>query len=158
MEPINARLRSAGVSPACRPEAGGPGGSGEVRTAGVPPASALAAGGAPAYWRSRGYLPHVDSPNLVQHLVFRLADSLPAELRKELDQADGDERVALIDAALDRGHGRRDLAIPSVAELVQSAMLTFDGDRYSLIAWCVMPNHVHALIAAERGYSLDRLV
>ena len=33
-----------------------------------------------------------------------------------------------------------------------------DGDRYSLIAWCVMPNHVHALIAADREYNLDRIV
>src|SRR5438132_8446506 len=158
MEPINARLRSAGVSPACRPEAGGPGGFGEVRTAGVPPASALAAGGAPAYWRSRGYLPHVDSPNLVQHVVFRLTDSLPAGLRKELAQARRVDRVAAIDAALDQGHGRHDLAIPSVADLVQSALLTFDADRYALIAWCIMPNHVHALLTLCPGYKLDRIV
>ncbi len=158
MAPAKPPLRTAGFQPACRQDAGGPDPSGDVRSAGFQPAPAVGSRGAQAGWRSRGYLPHVDSPNLVQHLVFRLADSLPAELRKELDRADDDERVALIDAALDRGHGRRDLAIPAVAELVQSAMLTFDADRYSLIAWCVMPNHVHALIAADRGYNLDRIV
>ena len=25
-------------------------------------------------------------------------------------------------------------------------MLHFDGERYDLIAWCVMPNHVHGII------------
>src|SRR5439155_19597650 len=110
-------LRTAGLQQTCRQDAGGPDASGNPRSACFQPAPAIGSRGAQAGWRSRGYLPHVDSPNLVQHLVFRLADSLPAELRKELDRTDGDERVALIDAALDRGHGRRDLAIPAVAEL-----------------------------------------
>jgi REP element-mobilizing transposase RayT len=151
-------LRSAGPSPACRPEAGGRGVSGEVRSAGVPPASALAAGGVPVRWRSRGYLPHLDGPTLVQHVVFRLVDSLPAGLRNAPVQARRSDRIAAIDAALDQGHGRRDLAVPAVAELVQIALLTFDADRYALIAWCVMPNHVHALLTISPGYRLDRIV
>ncbi|HEX8463400.1 MAG TPA: hypothetical protein VF627_02170, partial [Abditibacterium sp.] len=30
-------------------------------------------------WHSRGYLPHFDSPELVQMVTFRLADSLSQE-------------------------------------------------------------------------------
>jgi hypothetical protein len=36
-----------------------------------------------AGWRSRGYLPHLDAADVVQHIVLRLADSLPARLRDE---------------------------------------------------------------------------
>jgi leucyl-tRNA synthetase len=32
-----------------------------------------------------------------------------------------------------------------VAALVEGALKHFDGDRYELLAWCVMPNHVHAI-------------
>ena len=37
-------------------------------------------------------------------------------------------------------------------------LLRFDGDRYALIAWCVMPNHVHLLIETWVGHPLDRVV
>jgi len=109
-------------------------------------------------WRSRGYLPHLDASNLVQHIVFRLADSLPAGFRENIAELRHDDRVLGIDAALDQGHGKRDLAVPSVATLVQTALLNFDGERYSLTAWCVMPNHVHALLETRSGYGLDRIV
>jgi REP element-mobilizing transposase RayT len=137
MQPTKAGLWTAGLGPACRRDAGGPDDSG---------------------WRSRGYLPHRDSPNLVQHVVFRLADSLPTGLQRQLGQAGSGDQVVAIDAALDRGHGRRELAIPTIAELVQTALLRFDADRYALIAWCVMPNHVHALLTVSPGYRLDRIV
>ncbi|EAR23462.1 hypothetical protein NB231_16618 [Nitrococcus mobilis Nb-231] len=33
-----------------------------------------------------------------------------------------------------------------MAALVEQTLLRFDGSRYRLLAWCVMPNHVHVLI------------
>jgi len=111
-----------------------------------------------AGWRSRGYLPHVDAPNIIQHIVFRLADSLPVRFREEFAAKPPAERVEAADAVLDEGHGRRDLANPQIAELVQNALLQFDGERYALVAWCVMPNHVHALAEMRQGHRLDRVV
>ena len=111
-----------------------------------------------AGWRSRGYLPHLDAPNLIQHIVFRLADSLPARVREEIAKVGSANLVETVDASLDQGYGRRDLEIPAIAELVQRALLQFDGERYSLIAWCVMPNHVHTLIETRMGHRLDRVV
>jgi REP element-mobilizing transposase RayT len=35
---------------------------------------------------------------------------------------------------------------PEIAALVQENLLHLDGTRYRLLAWVVMPNHVHALI------------
>jgi REP element-mobilizing transposase RayT len=37
------------------------------------------------------------------------------------------------------------LADPACADIVQRALLHFDRQRYYLTAWCVMPNHVHAV-------------
>jgi REP element-mobilizing transposase RayT len=123
------------------------------RLARIIPSNAERAG-----WRSRGYLPHLDTPHLVQHIVFRLADSLPTKVRSGLIKLPAAERIEAADTALDAGHGRRDLAIPAVAELVQNALLRFDDERYVLVAWCVMPNHVHALIETRQGHHLDRVV
>jgi REP element-mobilizing transposase RayT len=109
-------------------------------------------------WRSRGYLPHLDAPNLVQHVVFRLADSLPAHLQSEIAKIPRNERVRRADTFLDEGHGRGDLAIPELGALVENALLRFDGERYLLLGWCVMPTHVHVLIETRPGHRLDRLV
>ena len=68
------------------------------------------------------------------------------------------EWVHAIDASLDQGYGRRDLMIPEVASLVQQALLRFDGERYSVIAWCVMPNHVHTLIEMHIRHPLSHIV
>jgi REP element-mobilizing transposase RayT len=132
--------------------------SDRFRSAGVPPAFDLAANEGKAIRRSRGYLPHFDAQNLVQHIVFRLADSLPAQVAKDIARARRGDRVLATDEALDRGYGRRDLARSNVATLVQTALLALNGERYALIAWCVMPNHAHVLLAINAGFTLDRIV
>jgi putative DNA methylase len=109
-------------------------------------------------WRSRGYLPHVDAPDVIQHVVFRLADSLPPHVRAEYAGKAPIERMQATHCALDRGHGCLALADPRIAAQTENALLRFDGKRYALIAWCVMPNHVHALVEIWSGYRLDRIV
>ena len=107
-----------------------------------------------AGWYSRGYLPHFDSGSVVQSVTFRLADSLPQEklrcLEKELEglpdtQAERQQRIA-IETWLDAGMGCCVLRHSKIAELVQENLLRFDGERYRLFAWCIMPNHVHLLL------------
>jgi len=56
---------------------------------------------------------------------------------------------------LDAGHGECWLRRPEIAALVEGALLHFDTQRYRLLAWCVMPNHVHALIETREGWPLD---
>ena len=36
-----------------------------------------------------------------------------------------------------------------IAEVVANAITHFDGSRYRLHAWCVMPNHVHVVLSAN---------
>ena len=47
---------------------------------------------------------------------------------------------------LDRGHGACPLANPVLAKVVAEALTHFDGDRYDLDSFIVMPNHVHVLV------------
>ncbi len=111
-----------------------------------------------AGWSSRGYLPHYDCPAAVQHLVFRLADSLPEAVLATLERAPAKDRLEATDAALDAGLGSRALADPRIAAIVESALLRFDADRYRLLAWCVMPTHVHVLAAQIEGWPLASIV
>lgn len=59
-----------------------------------------------------------------------------------------------VEEYLDAGHGACWLRRPDVAALVEGALRHFDGERYRLLAWCVMPNHVHALIETREGFPL----
>ena len=62
-----------------------------------------------------------------------------------------------MDKYLDEGHGTRPLADARVAGLIQNALLHFDGERYQLHAWVVMPNHVHVLLSPIEGHSLTEI-
>ena len=45
-----------------------------------------------------------------------------------------------------------------VAGKVEEAMLFFDGSRYRLEAWDVMPNHVHAMLTPIAGWELGQIL
>jgi len=110
--------------------------------------------GAPSEWYSRGYLPHRDPSGLLQAVTFRLADSLPKERLTQLEDAlrllpDTHREVEhrkKIKTWLDSGMGCRALRHPELAKQVQDALLHFHNERYTLIAWCIMPNHMHVLL------------
>jgi REP element-mobilizing transposase RayT len=110
----------------------------------------------PKGWHSRGYLPHFDSPETVQFVTFRLADSLPTHLAKALQ--DRDHALPRLDRELDAGLGACWLKRPEIASMVEDALLHFDGKRYRLLAWCIMPNHAHVVIEIVRENSLSEVV
>jgi REP element-mobilizing transposase RayT len=95
-------------------------------------------------WHSRGYLPHFDSAEVTQFVTFRLADSLPRAVVEQL--AKHPDNLAETDHRLDNGLGSCWLKEPGIAQLVENALMHFDGTRYRLLAWCIMPNHVHAVV------------
>ncbi len=102
---------------------------------------------------------------MVQAVTFRLADSLPAKViadwRQEL--AEGDPKAdALLRLKIakweDAGHGSCLLGRSNHAALVEETLLLFDRDRYRLVEWCIMPNHVHVIVSQVEGKRLDRIV
>jgi REP element-mobilizing transposase RayT len=48
--------------------------------------------------------------------------------------------------SLDRGHGKCLLRQPQFARIVADSLLHFDGSRYHMGDFVVMPNHVHLLV------------
>ena len=121
-------------------------------------------------WHGRGYLPYLDQPESIQFVTFRLSDSVPAEIvaawKEELaltgrEPADDPRCAKLrerIERYSDQGHGACWLRDERIAEQVEKTLLHFDGARYRLLAWVVMPNHVHALLETLPGFPLGGVV
>ena len=134
-------------------------------------------------YRERGYLPHLEFEGRSYFVTFRLADSVPAQLLEAWKQEREDvlkraqeqnRKVSEYEAQrlkylyserveryLDSGAGECWLKNPEVARVVVDALKYFDGDRYDLHSWCVMPNHVHALFRPKPqpgGLKLDSLL
>lgn len=117
-------------------------------------------------WTDRGYMPHVNSPELVQHVSYHLADSLPKEAVAAMEEQmkslppklRDNEKERRIAAYLDAGKGSCILRVPELADMVQETFLHFAGGRYHLHAWCVMPNHVHVLFQPTNGWTMSKIV
>jgi REP element-mobilizing transposase RayT len=157
----------------------------ELRSTGVKPEAAnpLRSG-----IHTRGYLPHVKREGASYFVTFRLADSLPkdvllriqAERAERLrrfhaaqaaaktlgaitakpDKLDAIERdyFRKLEAYLDKGVGDCCLKRPEIALLVTNALRFFDGQRYRLDAWVVMPNHVHVVLWPMPNRALSGIV
>ncbi len=72
-----------------------------------------------------------------------------------------DEKLWLqkrIEKYLDQGYGEAFLKVAEVARMVQDSLLKFDGIRYHLFAWVVMPNHVHTLMSRFDENELRRIL
>ncbi len=130
----------------------------------------------PVQKKHRAYLPHWTRERGIYNICFRLADSLPAsilqgweaERRSIVENAqnagreltDSEERRLRdlysdrVEKYLDAGSGECWLARPDIADLVARALAHFDGRRYELLAWCVMPNHVHVVAQPLPGFDL----
>jgi len=124
----------------------------------------------PRGWHSRGYLPHFDGGEITQAVTIRLADSLPHSMLERwrmefqsLAATTSEEQIKTelrkrIENWLDQGYGQCNLRNPQVAEAVQKALLYFDQERYRLVAWVIMPNHVHLILTPCLGQSLSRIM
>jgi leucyl-tRNA synthetase len=123
------------------------------------------------------HLPPWTQDHATYSVCFRLADSLPrqalVEIREELDQLSKKSGQPLSEAEqqklnhlqsekigrfLDAGHGSCHLNHPAIAEMVLGALKHFDGERYKLLAWAIMPNHVHAVVAPANGHELKDIL
>ena len=123
---------------------------------------------------SRGYLPHIDFPQGTYFLTFRLHDSLPVRLLQQWqNELQSSVRSAANNKAsvyafhkeyfhkiqnyLDTSTGSCWLREPTIARIVLNALRYFDGQRYTLHAWTIMPNHVHVLFMVSTGFNLSAI-
>ena len=117
-------------------------------------------------------LPHRLPAGEAIFLTFRLAGSLPsevlarmraeAELLQKSGEAQGPGRFyneqkryfGRFDDLLARAeYGPTWLRKPEVASLVAQSLHYFDGKSYELLAYCLMPNHVHLVVRLPLGAS-----
>ena len=119
-----------------------------------------------AGWHSRGYLPHFDGIAKPQFITIHLADSIPKSVIKRWNRElrlmpYEQERILLqrrIEKYLDLGYGSASLKQENIATMVQDSLLKFDGSRYQLFSWVIMPNHVHALMRRAEDQSLETIL
>lgn len=116
---------------------------------------------------TRGNLPHWYKPGHAHFVTYRLAGSIPQfELQRWRAERDRRLKQKLRDAAtfgalrerahkaffgrydhyLDRNADVRWLEEPDVANVVRENLYHHHGSLYELIAWCLMPNHVHVVL------------
>jgi REP element-mobilizing transposase RayT len=123
------------------------------------------------------HLPHWSQEGATYFVTFRLADSLPAgvvqdalrerdeflrqqqhtltpERREELEQFYQEK----LQAELDKGLGACVLQDETNAAIVEQALRHFDGERYWLGHFVVMPNHVHLLVRPIMDHELSAIL
>ncbi len=123
-----------------------------------------------------GKLPHWYQPGVTYFVTFRTADSVPQSLAKawhvDRDQWLRDQGIepsqpnwkSLLTVNhdisqkyhtrftqafmeyLDRGLGDCRLREPAIAEILAKSLKHFDGEKYQLGDFVIMPNHVHLLV------------
>jgi REP element-mobilizing transposase RayT len=131
-------------------------------------------------FHSRGVLPHLKREGGTYFVTFRQAGTLPKDVLIQFKQ----ERDAIlqhalaakrpltwheqqelfrwyssrVDKYLDAGHGTCYLREPDLADLVAGAIRFFEGKRYELQAWVVMPNHAHVVVWPTPGHTLSEIL
>ena len=133
-----------------------------------------------------GRLPHWHQTGVTYFVTFRTHDSVPTPLlaswhaerdlwlrKHDIDPTAGNWRTQLANlpdaereyhrtftrefmAYLDRGYGACALRNANIASLVAAAMKHFDGERYWLGDFVVMPNHVHAIVCLLTDSSVEQ--
>ena len=128
----------------------------------------------------RGVLPHLKKEGGTYFITFRQAGTLPKEVllrfkherdailqqalaaKRPLTRHEQEELFrwysSRVDKHLDAGHGDCHLRDPELASLVAGAVQFFEGQRYELREWVVMPNHVHVVVWPMPGHALSDIL
>ncbi|MCC5841822.1 MAG: DEAD/DEAH box helicase family protein [Opitutales bacterium] len=125
-----------------------------------------------------GDLPHWEQGSVWYFVTFRLADALPQSVVQELKEErerwkqshDLDNLSAVelaeyhrlfsdrYEALLNAGSGSCVLRDPEIAQMMDSALHHFEGQRYELDEYVIMPNHIHVLVKPLPGHRLVNIL
>jgi REP element-mobilizing transposase RayT len=122
-------------------------------------------------------LPHWEQAGVWCFVTWRLADSLPQAKLHELEHEKQrwltfhskpwsdeveleyhDRFTHRVDEWLDRGAGSCLLRTPENAAIVNGALQHFEGARYQLFSYVIMPNHVHVLFQPSEGRGIAEIL
>ena len=127
--------------------------------------------------QTRRRLPHWEQQGATFFITFRLADAVPQKLLRQWKEEletwrkfhpepwDASTKYEYQkrfhdarEAWLDQGHGECILRRPQIAATIANSLRHFDGDRYALDSFVVMPNHVHVLVRPHESHSLSEIL
>jgi len=130
--------------------------------------------------RQGGRLPHWEMEGGTYFVTYRLADSLPQDVmenlvaeRMELERrAEAKGQMLTREARtriwvamhrqtekiLDAGLGSCVLGDRGNARIVAESLRFFEGERYFLDSWCIMPNHVHVVFRLLEEFTLSAVM
>lgn len=122
-------------------------------------------------------LPHWHQDSTVYFVTFRLADSLPVSKLNQWirernhwmkehpepwakDEWEEYSRIfpCRMEEWIDAGNGECLLGCPEISKIVTECLCHFDGKRYALDRFVVMPNHVHTILAPLGSHSLSKIM
>ncbi len=96
--------------------------------------------------KRHNHLPHIDFPDHYQFITFRTHDSVDTLVRRLAKQnLPSNQRQLAIDEYLDQSTKGAYLN-DNILLLLYDFILSKDAELYELIAFCIMPNHVHMLM------------
>ena len=123
------------------------------------------------------HLPHWRQADCTYFVTFRLGDSIPQDKLGQWEQefeewhrrnpephsleqrVDYHERFTeRFHPWLDAGHGACWLRDSARSAIVEEALRFFDGQRYVLSHYVIMPNHVHVLVRPVKGHLLKEIL
>lgn len=126
---------------------------------------------------TRRRLPHWFQSNKLYFVTFRLSDSLPEDVKNEYvnlldgliqkypiprtyEQQSEVERITRnsLDKYLDAGYGSCVLKEDNVRAALVRTLEHNNGVDYELIAYVIMPNHVHLALALINNCSLQQVI
>jgi type I restriction enzyme R subunit len=127
--------------------------------------------------RNKRMLPHWSLSDVYTFVTWRLADSLPQiklqewssaraqwltnhpkpwneEIERLYDEKFGEE----LDRWLDSNHGSCVLKDEHIRQAMEDCLKHFQSNRYKIIAYSIMPNHVHVLFYPLSGLQVGTIV
>ena len=121
-------------------------------------------------------IPHWHQSGVMQFVTFRLNDSIPKSKLNQFKETkeewfkrnprpwtfeqiiEYEDLIDNLDKWLNSGHGSCILKYDEVQRIVEDSLTFFDGVRYELHDYIIMPNHVHMLIIPEINYSISEIL
>lgn len=126
---------------------------------------------------SKDKLPHWHQDGKIQFITFRLADSLPQskvnELKEKIQIFENhhprpwDETTLIeyhkivspeYEKFLDNGYGECILKESRFRRIIKEAIFYYNDSKYEVIAFVIMPNHVHLLLRILKNNKLNKIM
>ena len=96
---------------------------------------------------SRGRLPHLEKHGCTYFVTFCLIAAAPAHAARRRKLQNGSTALDIARFSEPSTKPRDPLlSDPRLAAIVETALLHFQGERFALHAWVVMPDHVHVIV------------